>query len=105
VSGRLTPQLGYNAREGRRLFDHYCAPCHGESGHGDGFNAYGLDPAPRDLADSTFQAEYSDQDLVAVIRSGGGVAGLSTAMPPWGRSLSGRQIRNLVAYLRSLSVL
>jgi len=96
------PDLGYNAREGRALFRHYCATCHGAEGHGDGFNAYNLDPKPRDLADPAFQAQRSDDELAAVIRSGGGVAGLSTGMPPWGRTLAERRIRNIVDFVRTL---
>ena len=96
------PALGYNAREGRALYRHYCLTCHGEEGHGDGFNAYNLDAKPRDLADPAFQAKRSDDDLAAIIRSGGGVAGMSTGMPPWGRTLGERQIRNIVDYLRAL---
>ncbi|MFQ5670740.1 MAG: c-type cytochrome [Acidobacteriota bacterium] len=98
----LRPTLGYNAREGRALYRHYCLPCHGEDGHGDGFNAYNLDPKPRDLAAAEFQGKRTDDELAAVIRTGGGVAGLSTGMPPWGRTLSQRQIENLVRYLRVL---
>jgi mono/diheme cytochrome c family protein len=96
------PDQGYSVREGRALFRHYCLTCHGEAGHGDGFNAYNLDPKPRDLADPAFQAKRSDDDLLAVIRSGGGAAGLSTGMPPWGRTLNDREIRNIVQYLRAL---
>ena len=96
------PELGYNAREGQALYRHYCMNCHGDAGKGDGFNAYNLDPRPRSLADSTFQARHSDADLVAAIRSGGGAVGLSTGMPPWGRTLNERQIRNVVDYLRTL---
>jgi len=96
------PELGYNAREGRALFRHYCLTCHGEEGHGDGLNAYNLDPKPRDLADPAFLTPRTDEDLTAIIRSGGGVAGLSTGMPPWGRTLSERGILNLVVYLRTL---
>jgi mono/diheme cytochrome c family protein len=97
-----TPDLGYNAREGRALFRYYCATCHGDEGHGDGFNAYNLDPKPRDLADPAFQAKRSDSDLLAVIRSGGAVAGLSTGMPPWGHTLNERQLHDLVDYVRTL---
>jgi mono/diheme cytochrome c family protein len=97
------PDLGYNAREGRSLYRHYCLTCHGDEGHGDGFNAYNLDPKPRDLGDPAFQSKRTDDDLAAVIRSGGGVAGLSTGMPPWGRTLGERKIRNLVDYLRTLT--
>lgn len=96
------PEAGYNVREGRVLFRHYCVICHGEEGHGDGFNAYNLDPKPRDLADPAFQAQRSDEELAAIIRSGGGVAGLSTGMPPWGRTLAERKIRNIVHYLRAI---
>lgn len=96
------PALGYNAREGRALFRHYCLNCHGEEGRGDGFNAFNLDPRPRSLADSAFQAQHSDVDLLAAIRSGGGAVGLSTGMPPWGRTLNERQIQNVVIYVRTL---
>jgi mono/diheme cytochrome c family protein len=97
------PELSYNLREGNALFQHYCATCHGPEGHGDGFNAYNLDPKPRDFGDPAFQHAHTDEDLVAVIRSGGGAAGLSTGMPPWGRTLGERQMRNLVLYLRTLA--
>jgi len=102
TDGLPIPELGYNAREGRELFRHYCSICHGDEGHGDGFNAYNLDPKPRDLGDPAFQAKRSDEELSTVIRAGGGAAGLSTAMPPWGRTLNRRQINDLVAFLRTL---
>lgn len=102
ASALPSPDLGYNAREGRTLYRHYCLNCHGETGKGDGFNAYNLDPHPRSLADSTFQAQRSDSDLVVAIRSGGAAVGLSNGMPPWGRTLPERQIQNVVAYLRTL---
>jgi len=96
------PALDYNARQGRAVFFHYCAPCHGAEGRGDGFNAYNLDPKPRNLADPAFQQRRADEDLSAVVRSGGGVAGLSTGMPPWGRTLNERQIHDVVRFLRTL---
>ena len=96
------PPLSYAAREGRVLFRHYCATCHGETGQGDGFNAFNLDPRPRDLTDETFIAGQSDQDLEDVIRGGGASVGLSTAMPPWGHTLGDRSIHYLVAYLHAL---
>jgi mono/diheme cytochrome c family protein len=95
------PELGYNAREGRALYRHYCLNCHGDEGAGDGFNAYNLDPKPASLADSTFQARHSDADLLTAIRSGGAAVGLSTGMPPWGRTLNDRQTQNIVEYLRT----
>jgi mono/diheme cytochrome c family protein len=96
------PDLGYDAREGRALFEHYCSTCHGVDGHGDGFNAYNLDPKPRDLSDPAFQAAHSDAELTTVIRSGGPAAGLSNGMPAWGRTLSERRIHEVVIFLRTL---
>lgn len=96
------PALGYVVREGRTLFGHYCSTCHGADGHGDGFNAYNLDPKPRDLGDPAWQSERTDAEIEAVIRMGGGASGLSTGMPPWGKTLSDRQITYLVAFVRAL---
>jgi len=97
------PAVGWDLREGEAVFRHYCAPCHGAEGQGDGFNAYSLDPKPRDLTAPAFKATKSEEDLAETVRIGGGAVGLSTGMPPWGRTLNERQIRNVVAYLRALT--
>lgn len=94
--------ISYEARQGRAVYQHYCQTCHGEAGAGDGFNAFNLDPHPRDLSDPAFQKAKSDADLSDAIRRGGAGVGLSALMPPWGHTLSDRQIADLVAYLRSL---
>lgn len=94
--------VSYEARQGRAVYQHYCQTCHGEAGAGDGFNAYNLDPHPRDLSAPAFQKAKSDADLTDAIRRGGAGVGLSALMPPWGHTLSERQIADLVAYLRSL---
>ena len=97
------PDLGYNAREGRTVYRRYCLNCHGEEGKGDGFNAYNLDPRPASLTDSTFQVTHTDADLLTAIRSGGPAAGLSNMMPPWGHTLSTRQMQNVLEYVRVLA--
>ena len=94
--------LAYEARQGQNVYRHYCQTCHGEAGAGDGFNAFNLDPHPRDLSDPAFQKAKSDADLADAIRRGGAGVGLSALMPPWGHTLSERQIADLVAFLRSL---
>ena len=97
-----TPPPSYEVRLGRDVFVHYCATCHGDAGTGDGFNAYNLDPHPRDLSDPAFQKKKTDADLIDTIRRGGAGVGLSSLMPPWGRTLSERQVAEVVLYLRSL---
>jgi mono/diheme cytochrome c family protein len=92
-------------RLGKVTFTHYCQTCHGESGAGDGFNAFNLDPHPRDLSDSEFQKKKSDAELADAIQRGGAGVGLSALMPPWGHTLSPRQIDELVLYLRTLPAL
>jgi len=100
---RRTPAApSYELRLGMLTYQYYCQTCHGESGAGDGFNAFNLDPRPRDLSDPAFQKKKSDADLLDAIRRGGAGVGLSPLMPPWGRTLSAREIEQVAAYVRSL---
>ena len=92
----------YELRLGRTVYRHYCQTCHGEAGAGDGFNAYNLEPRPRDLTDPAFRAKKSDPELADAIRRGGAGVGLSPLMPPYGRTLSERQIGNVLQYVRTL---
>ena len=96
------PVPSYEVRLGKATYEHYCQSCHGETGAGDGFNAYNLDPHPRDLSDPAFQKTKSDADLLDAIRRGGAGVGLTPLMPPWGHTLSDRQIDDVLLYLRSL---
>jgi mono/diheme cytochrome c family protein len=101
-AGPAAPVETYELRLGRGVYRHYCVTCHGETGAGDGFNAYNLDPRPRDLTDPAFQKKKSDADLADAIRRGGSGVGLSPLMPPWGRTLSQRQIGDVIEYVRTL---
>ncbi len=80
--------------EGRKVFGKYCSICHGIEGRGDGFNAYNLNPKPRDFADSSYQARLDSALIVETISSGGAAMGLSPLMPAWGRTLSVGDIKN-----------
>ena len=96
------PAMSYELRLGKGVYQRYCQTCHGETAAGDGFNAFNLDPRPRDLSDPALQAKKTDAELVDAIRRGGSGVGLSALMPPWGRTLSEAQIRDVILYLRSL---
>ncbi len=65
--------------QGRKLFEYYCAACHGEKGYGNGFNATNLDPRPRDLSDrlEPYMAGLSNEEIFNAIRNG--VAGVFPA--------------------------
>ena len=93
--------LPYELRQGREVYQHYCRTCHGDTGAGDGFNAYNLDPHPRDLSDPAFQKAKTDADLKDVVRRGGLGVGLSALMPPYGHTLTPDQVDQVVGYLRT----
>jgi mono/diheme cytochrome c family protein len=92
----------YEVQQGQAVYRHYCLTCHGETGAGDGFNAFNLDPHPRDLSDPGFQKGKTDADLAEAVKRGGAAVGLSPLMPPWGHTLSARQVDDVVLYLRIL---
>jgi mono/diheme cytochrome c family protein len=91
----------YVESQGKHLFLHYCATCHGDEGRGDGQNASNLTPPPPDL---TAPASARTAALLRkVILEGSASVGRSPLSPPWGRSLSAQEIDYLVAYCQSLS--
>ena len=93
--------------DGRTLYVHHCAACHGDSAHGDGPIGERLwtlhKVRPRDLTDSSYVSSRSDRELFAVVSRGGGHFKKSTFMPSWTVTLSPAQIRDLVAYIRAVS--
>jgi mono/diheme cytochrome c family protein len=93
-----------DSERGAVLYRRYCAVCHGPEGRGDGPNAASLeDDRPRDLTDAKYIGGLSDERLVRVIAGGGQAIQGSRFMPPWGRTLTPDQIRDLVAYVRRLA--
>jgi mono/diheme cytochrome c family protein len=94
--------LSYELRLGKQVFQHYCQTCHGETGGGDGFNAFNVEPHPRDLSDPAFQKAKNNTDLTDTIRRGGVGVGLTAMMPPWGKTLTPDQIEQVVGYIRTL---
>ena len=94
--------LTYELRLGKATYQHYCMTCHGETGAGDGFNAFNVQPQPRDHTDPAFQKAKSNADLADAIRRGGAGVGLSPLMPPWGKTLTDDQIKEVISYIRTL---
>ena len=93
--------LTYAEAQGRLLFAHYCATCHGDGGKGDGQNASNLNPAPPDLTAPKTPAD--EVFLRRVIAQGSASVGRSALSPPWGRSLRAQEIDDLVLYCRALA--
>jgi mono/diheme cytochrome c family protein len=95
---------GERLAHGRRLYQRYCAICHGERGDGRGPSAAFLWPPPRDFRPAQFKfaaagedALPADDELVRVVRQG--LAG--TAMQPW--DLPSDELGPIVDYLKTFS--
>lgn len=93
-----------NQAEGRKLYASYCATCHGEKGKGDGMAAKSLPAKPADHTNGATMNQLNDKFLVDIISKGGGAVGKSSFMPSWGSALDEKQIRELVAFIRTLAV-
>ncbi len=96
-----------DAERGEAVYVKRCIGCHGEEGDGEGAAEGRLNPPPRDFSlglykikTTTFDDDIpNDGDLVRMIREG--MPG--TAMPGWSDVLSGREIQDLVAYIKTFA--
>jgi len=86
---------------GRAIYQTNCAPCHGQSGKGDGPAAGGFNPAPRDHTDAAYMSKLTDTDIAQTIQYGGALKG-KPMMPP-SPQIKGDELASLVAYVRTLS--
>src|SRR5918999_6251482 len=85
---------------GRKLYDRHCAECHGDTGKGDGMAGEGLDEKPSNLADADWEHGSTDGEMFVVIRDG---AGPKSEMKPFGKKIPGRQIWDVVNFVRTLN--
>lgn len=95
-------KLSYEEQQGKVLYTKYCAICHGDQGKGDGFNAYNLDPKPRDFTDPRAMAGIDDATMFQVITEGGKGVNKSPLMPAWGGRMDKLQIEYVIAYVKAL---
>jgi mono/diheme cytochrome c family protein len=89
-----------NTSKGREIYLRYCAGCHGEDGRGE---AKTFRPNVGNLAVKQLMDELSDEYLFTVIQKGGAAVGKNAAMPAWSAQLGDDDIRDVVAFVRTLS--
>ena len=86
--------------KGRDIYLRYCSGCHGEDGRGE---AKTFRPNVGNLSVKQLMDELSDEYLFVVIQKGGAAVGKNAAMPAWSAQLGDDEIRDVVAFVRTLS--
>ncbi|MEZ6185055.1 MAG: cytochrome c [Planctomycetota bacterium] len=95
--------MGQSVEQGQALYQSSCVACHGA-------DAKGRPGLGKDMTDSAFLRETSDDDLVDFLRDGRPVSHpdntTGVPMPPRGGnpSLSDADLRSIVLYLRGFTV-
>ena len=103
--GVTVPARSADLEAGRKTFETVCAVCHGPTGKADLSSpvVQALDPKPADLSDPLFNSREPAADWNIVVTHGGPALGLSAIMPAQGGTLSEEDIRNVVAYAKTLA--
>ncbi len=89
--------------EGKKLYLTYCSSCHGDNGKGDGPAARSLPVKPANHTDGAVMNQLTDKFLLEIISKGGSAVGKSAMMPGWGGQFKENQLRDVVAYVRSMA--
>ncbi len=82
-----------------RLYDTYCAQCHGVTRNGKGVNTVGLSVQPRDHSDSAAMSSLPRDQMVRAIREGGAAVNKSALMPSWSSVFTDAEIEQMADYL------
>jgi mono/diheme cytochrome c family protein len=82
---------------GAQLFHENCAPCHGETGRGDGDTGKIIKKKPANFTDAKLMSEETDGSLFWKMGEGRG------PMPSWKDELSDKERWQLVIYIRKLT--
>ncbi len=87
----------------KQTFVHYCSPCHGPTGKGDGrYYATSLTAKPTDLTAKEISAR-DDEYLFEWISGGSAAMGKSNLCPPWSKTIQERNIRAIIDHIRTLA--
>jgi mono/diheme cytochrome c family protein len=90
---------GGDAEHGGKLFQRYCRGCHGPDGRGAGETFM---PHIGNLTKKDYIEFLPDGFLYTVITEGGAAVGKSGFMPSWKSTLSDQDIKDVIAFIRTL---
>jgi mono/diheme cytochrome c family protein len=97
--GEVEHFTGGDAGHGRQLFERYCRGCHGPDGRGAGMTFM---PHIGNLTKKDYIEFLPDGFLYTVITEGGAAVGKSGFMPSWKSTLSDQDIKDVIAFIRTL---
>jgi mono/diheme cytochrome c family protein len=88
-----------DAAHGSALYKRYCRGCHGVDGRG---GAHTFMPHVQNLTQKDYIEQVPDGFLFTVIAEGGAAVGKSAYMPAWQGTLSEQDIKDVIAFVRTL---
>ncbi|HEX6112340.1 MAG TPA: cytochrome c [Geminicoccaceae bacterium] len=88
-----------DAAHGAALYKRYCSGCHGADGRG---GAHTFMPHIQNLTRKDYIEFIPDGFLFTVIAEGGVAVGKSGYMPAWRGTLSEQDIKDVIAFIRTL---
>ncbi len=90
------PNNAESVETGKKLYQRYCASCHGPNGKGDGGMAL-AGGTPSDLTDDTWDYGSTDGEIFTAVRDG-----VSSDMLAYKEKLNDKQIWQVVNFIRSI---
>lgn len=98
------PASAGNPENGREIYEERCILCHGAKGQGWDWDKK-IDRPPVPVPDLVkILPQLPDSYLFSVIRDGGEAVGRTRFMPAFGFNMSEQELKDVVAYLRSLQL-
>jgi len=95
--------LGYEESQGRRVFYQYCVWCHADATPAGPSNRSNVTPTPALMNDGEKLNGESDEYMQNIITLGGSALGKSAMMPPYGKTLSPDEIKQVIAFTRAIA--
>jgi mono/diheme cytochrome c family protein len=90
---------------GKLVYEKHCHYCHGKDGRGDGPVGIAVTPHPANFVEDQRRMEKSDEELFKSITNGvvKELGGEEMSMPAWKGTLTPKERRDALAYVRELS--
>jgi mono/diheme cytochrome c family protein len=95
------PQPRQELQSGAEVYQAACSACHGVDGRGNAQAIVGFSTPLPDFSDCLFATVEAAEGWEAVVHEGGPVRALDRHMPAFGGALSDREIRLVVAHVRT----